>query len=433
MFAIKKDERWFALLALLIFAALNSIIVMRYFDSGASAFDATFISDFHIAGFDPYIWRELTDGKPYYDALRHPLIWIFLYPLFLLNMLLMWLTGANCAVLISAVLNTLLATYSAIFLSRICYRITERKSEAYLLTAFFFSFAYVMLATIVPDHFNISLFLLLLTLVSVKPSRWLFLVTSGVTLTNGVKVGLAYLFNSGKKIFRPKFFIVTFVLPLILCFGVARYCQVAYIEPAQKAHIEEEARKTERLAQKSPEKLKRRNELRERFHRTHVGEPLSDNVPLLKWTDVTTPRCQTFVENLFGEGFMLHDNYTLKDVLVNRPVFVDSYNVWGNYVVEAVIILLFCVGAFYGRRSSLLLLPLSWFAFDMLMHMGLGFGINEVYIMTAHWAFVIPVAVAFLLRGLRPVPRRIASLSVGAIALYLWGYNLCVLVDYLYL
>jgi hypothetical protein len=114
-------------------------------------------------------------------------------------------------------------------------------------------------------------------------------------------------------------------------------------------------------------------------------------------------------------------------------VFVDSYKVWGNYVVEAAILLLFAFGVYYGRRSSLMLLPLSWFAFDMLMHMVLGFGINEVYIMTAHWAFVIPVAVAFLLRGLRPVPRRIASLSVGAIALYLWGYNLCVLVDYLYL
>ena len=32
------------------------------------------------------------------------------------------------------------------------------------------------------------------------------------------------------------------------------------------------------------------------------------------------------------------------------------------------------------------------------LHLGLGFGLNEIYIMSPHWAFVLPVATAFLLQ-----------------------------------
>ena len=50
----------------------------------------------------------------------------------------------------------------------------------------------------------------------------------------------------------------------------------------------------------------------------------------------------------------------------------------------------------YGLALAVVL-ALPWFAFDMVLHLVLGFGIIEVYIMAAHWAFVIPVAAAYLL------------------------------------
>ena len=51
-----------------------------------------------------------------------------------------------------------------------------------------------------------------------------------------------------------------------------------------------------------------------------------------------------------------------------------------------------------GRKERFLWLCLSWLAFDATIHLILGFAIIEPYIMTAHWAFIIPIATAYLFR-----------------------------------
>lgn len=83
-------------------------------------------------------------------------------------------------------------------------------------------------------------------------------------------------------------------------------------------------------------------------------------------------------------------------MLRSRPVFVE-YDSKFNYFVEAIVVLLMLAGIACGFRSRLLWLALSWFGFDMVLHLGLGFGINEVYIMSPHWLFVLPLAMAFML------------------------------------
>ena len=37
-------------------------------------------------------------------------------------------------------------------------------------------------------------------------------------------------------------------------------------------------------------------------------------------------------------------------------------------------------------------------AFDAFIHVILGFGLNEAYIMTGHWIFIIPISIAYLMR-----------------------------------
>lgn len=59
----------------------------------------------------------------------------------------------------------------------------------------------------------------------------------------------------------------------------------------------------------------------------------------MNWTDKTTSRSQTLVENFFGESIMLHQQNLLGDVLRNRPVIV-KYQSAVNYVVEAFIVVL---------------------------------------------------------------------------------------------
>ena len=133
-----------------------------------------------------------------------------------------------------------------------------------------------------------------------------------------------------------------------------------------------------------------------------------------------------------GESIQLHQDYVLGDVLKSRPMMVHYRHTF-NYIIEASIALLFLLGIWCGRRSRFFWLAMSYFALDMVLHVGFGFGINEVYIMSAHWIYIIPIAIAYLLKA---VPRRRWALSLKAaialLAAYLWIWNLWLIVGYLY-
>ena len=153
-----------------------------------------------------------------------------------------------------------------------------------------------------------------------------------------------------------------------------------------------------------------------------------DNL-LLQWSDISTPRLPSVIHNLMGESLILHSQHLLEDVQNNRPVFV-AYDQMVFYVVEGLVALLFIIGVWYGRRSRLMWLLLSWFAFDMLMHVGFGFGLNEVYIMTAHWAFIIPIAIGFAIRHLSGTKRELVVSVVSALGAWMFFYNLAFIVGY---
>jgi hypothetical protein len=125
----------------------------------------------------------------------------------------------------------------------------------------------------------------------------------------------------------------------------------------------------------------------------------------MNWTDATSSRTQSIIENLMGESIQLHQDYVLEDELRHRPMFV-KYRYAINYVVEAVIMLLFVAGIWAGRKSKYLWLVMSYFGLDMMLHIGLGFGLNEVYIMAGHWIYAIPIAIGFLLKQKRQLPNQ---------------------------
>ena len=101
-------------------------------------------------------------------------------------------------------------------------------------------------------------------------------------------------------------------------------------------------------------------------------------------------------------------------------------------MVETVVVLIFAAGVWFGRRSRFLWLCLSCMAFDMLIHLGLGFGINEVQIMAPHFLFVLPIATAFLLRGVRKYGGTGVRLAVTALTAYLFTYNGVLLIKFLF-
>ena len=453
LFKIKPEERIQSLVALTVIVLLNALFIYRMHDlfmqEGFGPYWKVFERELHLSGYDPLTYLTVTDWDVIYQVYRHPLLAFMMWPLYMLNECLTWLLGVNCVQYLVALPLIVCSYYSYIFLYRIHREVIAlNRWDATLLTAFYFSFAYILLSVIVPDHFTISMFLLLITLyisgVCIQKGRefrwWqsaiFFYITAGVTLSNGIKVFLSGFFVNLKDFFRPKYLLLAVLLPAALLWGTAQWEYREYVLPKEKARAEAKARQEEALKEKvaamSPQERKAfeakqaRRELRLKLQREKSGQPMEDH-GFLKWTDISTSRWQSLYENLFGESLQFHQDYLLEDVLVHRPVFVP-YKWMVNYVVEGLILLLFAAGIWYGRTNRFLWLCLLGMAFDMFIHIILGFGINEIYIMTPHWAFVLPIAIAYLFLRVRGWWLRGVVLLM---TIWLLAYNGYLLVDFL--
>ena len=152
------------------------------------------------------------------------------------------------------------------------------------------------------------------------------------------------------------------------------------------------------------------------------------------FTDNTVDRGQLVYENFFGEGFILHRDHLMEDANARkniRPVIVH-YLDWWNYIAEAGIVVLFAGGIWWGRRKRLLWLAMMPFLFDVCLHIGLRFAAADVYIMTAHWAYVIPIAIGLMLKECKKTfLRSIVITTLVALTVFLWWHNLNLLVPYI--
>ncbi len=453
IFKIKPEERIQSAIALIIIIALNALFIYRmhelFMQPGFGPYFKTFERELHLSGYDPLTYMGVTDWDAVYQVYRHPLLSFMIWPLWLINQALTWMLGVNCVQYLVAALLIFCSYYSYIFMYRIHREVIElQRWDATLLTAYFFSFAYILMSVIVPDHFTISMFLLLVTLyvsgVCIKKRRefkwWqsalFFYITAGVTLSNGIKVFLSGFFVNLRDFFRPKYLLLAVILPAALLWGTATWEYRTYVLPKEKARAELKARLAEKekarvakmtaeeKAQYDEKKAKREQRLKRQAAKS--GKPMED-YGFLKWTDISTSRWESTYENLFGESLQFHQDYLLEDTLVRRPVFV-KYRWTLSYVFEGLILLLAVAGIWFGRKSRFLWLCLSCMAFDMFIHVGLGFGLNEVFIMTPHYMFVLPIATAFLFRDIQA---RWLRISIVVLMLYLFIYNGYLLTDFL--
>ena len=484
IFKIKKEERWLALGIFLALAILNGVVIARYagtFTLVTDDYYKNFIRHFCVSGFDPLTYWVLSDWNAAYNVYRHPLLAFYMYIPYLINMGLMKLTGYNCALFIAVIIQMFCGFYATLFLQRIFREVLELdKAASSILTLLFFSFGYVMVTCIVPDHFVISMLLLILALYvsgrRIKHNHPLkiwqtvvyFVLTAGTSLNNGLKIFFSALFVNRKRFFCPKYLLLAVILPAALLWGFCRWEYRTFVWPVEMARKEMKAKKTaekkarqERMAQLkqikdsltkdsiqrglkiiTPEEIAQktkndsiqkakqlaRNEARKK-RGPKQGAPIMKG-EFMNWTDATSSRTLSIVENLMGESMQLHQDYVLQDELRHRPMFVN-YRYAFNYIVEALIIILFLAGIWAGRKSRYLWLVMSYFGLDMLLHIGLGFGLNEVYIMTGHWIYALPIAIGFLLKETRHQRYSLCLKSLLlTIGLFLLIYNGILIIGY---
>lgn len=434
IFKVKKEERWLAFAMLAVFVTFNAMVIASHYHiytmDAHGGFWSVFTKNFRMSGYDCWSWITVSGGRIHFVTSRHPLYLTFLYPLYLLNDWLIQNVGYNFAVYFMAVIIVFSAFYAVLFMYRVFREVLElRRKDARILTLLLFSFGHVLIPTMVPDHFVISLMLLSLTLyITGKKMKkgqlltaWQSLVltffTAGMATSNGVKTLLAGLFTNGKKVFTCKFISIGVVLPLLLLLGIQQ-SQYYLLEVPQQAvvrHIESEALK------KNPQKVLEHKKQRDEWQRTHLGQPVGDGV-ITKLMDVSTPRVPTIVENFFGESIQLHQRSLLKDVSWERPIFVE-YNWSVNYIIEAFVVLLFIVGIVFSYKQRFFKMLLAWFACDLTLHLILGFAVTEVYIMTSGWAFIIPISYGYLLKRLSMKWLKLMRVALIMLTIYLWIYN----------
>ena len=444
IFKVKKEERWLAFAMLAVFVTFNAMVIASHYHlytmDAHGGFWSIFTKNFRMSGYDCWSWITVSGGRIHFVTSRHPLYLTFLYPLYLLNDWLIQNVGYNFAVYFMAVIIVFSAFYAVLFMYRVFREVLElKRKDARLLTLLLFSFGHVLIPTMVPDHFVISLMLLSLTLyITGKKMKkgqlltaWQSLVltffTAGMATSNGVKTLLAGLFTNGKKVFTCKFISIGVVLPLLLLLGIqqSQYYLLEVPQQAVVSHIESETLK------KNPQKVLEHKKQRDEWQRTHLGQPVGDGV-ITKLMDVSTPRIPTIVENFFGESIQLHQRSLLKDVSWERPIFVE-YNWSVNYIIEAFIVLLFVVGIVFSYKQRFFKMLLAWFACDLTLHLILGFAVTEVYIMTSGWAFIIPISYGYLLKRLSMKWLKLMRVALIMLTIYLWIYNAGQTVYYLML
>ena len=434
IFKVKKEERWLAFVMLAVFVTFNAMVIASHYHvytmDAHDGFWSIFTKNFRMSGYDCWSWITVSGGRIHFVTSRHPLYLTFLYPLYLLNDWLIQNVGYNFAVYFMAVIIVFSAFYAVLFMYRVFREVLElRRKDARLLTLLLFSFGHVLIPTMVPDHFVVSLMLLSLTLyITGKKMKkgqlltaWQSLVltffTAGMATSNGAKTLLAGLFTNGKKVFTVKFISIGVVLPLLLLLGIqqSQYYLLEVPQQAVVSHIESETLK------KNPQKVLEHKKQRDEWQRTHLGQPVGDGV-ITKLMDVSTPRIPTIVENFFGESIQLHQRSLLMDVSWERPIFVE-YNWSVNYIIEVFIVLLFIVGIVFSYKQRFFKMLLAWFACDLTLHLILGFAVTEVYIMTSGWAFIIPISYGYLLRQLSMKWRKVMRVTLIMLTIYLWIYN----------
>lgn len=434
IFKVKKEERWLAFVMLAVFVTFNAMVIASHYHvytmDAHGGFWSIFTKNFRMSGYDCWSWITVSGGRIHFVTSRHPLYLTFLYPLYLLNDWLIQNVGYNFAVYFMAVIIVFSAFYAVLFMYRVFREVLElRRKDARLLTLLLFSFGHVLIPTMVPDHFVISLMLLSLTLyITGKKMKkgqlltaWQSLVltffTAGMATSNGAKTLLAGLFTNGKKVFTVKFISIGVVLPLLLLLGIqqSQYYLLEVPQQAVVSHIESETLK------KNPQKVLEHKKQRDEWQRTHLGQPVGDGV-ITKLMDVSTPRVPTIVENFFGESIQLHQRSLLMDVSWERPIFVE-YNWSVNYIIEAFIVLLFIVGIVFSYKQRFFKMLLAWFACDLTLHLILGFAVTEVYIMTSGWAFIIPISYGYLLKRLSMKWLKLMRVALIMLTIYLWIYN----------
>lgn len=386
-----------------------------------------------ISGYDPYLLSTLTDWShtQYLHSsslFSHPGFAIITLPFAVLNTLVSFFIGTNCANFILSITLTLMYVASVIFLKKILEELVYLKPhEALILSLLFGSMAYVLIMSFTPDHFAFSqFFLILYTYLWTKNKSketqkkslfFTYIIICGITITNGIKILLSLLFFKRGRGFLKYSLLsiiilaVTTLIPRILTIGIdysrnntdITYLAKKYVNSINNKHFYSDEKEIEgKYHVIKPDCSPKQNESNKQLKEQKVS--ITGNFLFYKlrgifleymvWTGETVSRFDAFVYNMFGESSILHKNSINKDGIG----FVSYSNIFINVVNYIFILMVFC-GIYIGRKTPLMKLLTIFLSTDILLHIIIGFGINEVHIFSPHYLFIYVISIGYLIKN----------------------------------
>ena len=387
-----------------------------------------------VSGYDQFVLSTMTTwiDSDYLinprNIITHPGFGIFLLPIYLINSCISFVVGGNSANFILAMILTIMYVLEGLFLKRILNDYLGLNYIYSTILALFFSFTSMgMLMSFTPDHFAFSQFFLILFVYLWTRERlgnkYLFLkffttlCIFSITITNGIKILLTTF------IFEKKYF-----LKYLLCFIVIllsttiisllindnkstsnlgwAYYEKEYLQSVNYKHFytshEDIEGKCAIINSVNDNKFiqtsqKQKQELSNAMQEHNVIQTIKTFYWLFykRWIGQSASIINVTIYNLFGESLLLHSHRLNK-----YEITYDSYSVIFLNIINISIIILFLSGVIIGFKTELMKLLLSLFSIDILIHIICGFGINEIYIYSPHYLFIITLAIGYACKSL---------------------------------
>ncbi len=153
---------------------------------------------------------------------------------------------------------------------------------------------------------------------------------------------------------------------------------------------------------------------------------------------LTIPQALGFLRHDVGSGFVpmsfakrlwfAWNSFVCQPIVLPGPIVArdtlrDAYAWIGPHLLVAAVVVLAALGAWLRRSEAIVKTVLVWLAFDVLLHVVVGWGLDESQIYCGHWFWMLPIFVSFL------PERRFVSPAVLALAALIAAENLRVVVS----
>lgn len=365
----QKKERIVFLFFFLVFVLMS---IVAYYDNNFAVSRTN-----EIIGYDIGVWFHILSRKlallPYFMAERHPYATMLLSPIIIIGSVLKDLSGdLGLHIIFIMLVFSAIMSLSLTVLYKYCVNLLKLSAlRSFILTLLCSLFSQILLLSILPESYPISMLLLLLMVYMTTENILMkkkipfganvitqFILT-GITITNFLKYVVAQFFQTGtiKKHLRLVFFSgIVCLITIILSIAITQLIAVNFM-----------------------------GEYWSEFN--SFGFITRDNINLFQ-----DPLC---------ESIFFHDYSTFYFVEIGRigetMIYNDIYPEYISLLFYSLIVLSVILNI---RKKSVLLL-LSFILVDVLIHVIFGFGYQEMHIYSLHWLFIFPLLIGWLYKTLK--------------------------------